>query len=1082
MLLPIFHATAKEKPAGCLAQARRWLALAFLLATSVSAQVPQSWQLKESVGYNWKHELIFFPLHSLPAIAPGKESRFVVTDETGQPIPFQFYAPQGRGDTHQTFLALLVDLPPYSSRQFTLARSRGRRSQDSQTDLGIKKEKDEYVLSAGRTAVRIPIAKRFKAGTPFDQLAAPILAVRGFSGRWLGEGSLLGKFPVLEFTTEIEAEGPLFAQARVRYQFDDRKFYQVRVRVVSGENVVLVEEDFALSEKESQGVSFVKAPDLAPPKGQESHFSDWLVRRGMGWMNIPTDFKLYPCFKFNFFKNWDADRVRGHNFLASKDIYERKVLAGASADWRLGFALTPFQERNFRHNAMAFDSEKGKDYLGLYYRFLSRWVHPNENRVLLPWLDEGVVGHFLAFEGRREWGLMVAETGPDTVDDYIHKGGHERKFGVIHQAHVKFGETPLDKVKDWVLEWEIPEDAYWPRLFMTREGLGRVKRDFSELPDDIKKIVAEDQSVHALLTGDMNFLAQHFDQYWEGYTKLCTFDFLEGGHNSFNTYTHRYQEIVRSTCHDMDVVLACPGLDVDKRKKFLAWMAFLTYKTSDPDYWAYRGYGGGPSNPNMMSIACNALASGAALLAGHPRQREWLELCERLACADILNSIGPRGAWLESPGYQGAGDYPLNQTVLILRNAGVADLTKDPFFGQKLISVATYVANLLTPPDPRFSGLRMPVALGDGNPFKSTSFTFLAYSSMQQFPTEAGNAIWCWQQMGRTRHSVPILLHEHVLDGTIPPVPIEGTTQFFPGFGVMFRHGFGQPHETFFTYHQSGFSYGHYDDDQGSISLHAKGAPLCLDWIDYSPNEAEFHNRVDYHPDDYPWTVEAPDPFISHPEADYLRSWENGVYGSAPSKPIEPGSKPDWQRQILLVKDTRDPGDATYLVFRDAVQAARPNTWNMWTMAKKGSERIEGHTARLEGQFDVDVTFFFYRKPPKPLESRFYSHPMPGHVNFSFKSQDQTRIQASSESGGDYGVVLYPLRRGVDPEPSVKELDSGVVEISWGPSRRHLIFLFPEVRAVKEAGLTFSGRAAVAKFEGEKKILIPLECEQFVNP
>ncbi|MDA0841008.1 MAG: hypothetical protein O2857_24830, partial [Planctomycetota bacterium] len=745
----------------------------------------------------------------------------------------------------------------------------------------------------------------------------------------------------------------------------------------------------------------------------------------------------------------------------------------AEKDWRLGFVMTPFQERGYRQNAIGFDSENGMDYLGVFYRFMSRWVHPNENRVLMPWLEEGVVGQFVAYEGRREWGIMVTKPGDHTND--ILAEGTGPKFGAIRRPHVKHGETPFNKVKDWVLEWDTPGPEKYPRLFFNRDGLKQMQQDFEKLPDELKNQIKGNRHLWGLLSNDAMPVVETAAQQANGYMKICTHDFLNGGSNTQNTYTHRYQEILRSEGHRLDFVLSAGG-DPEARKRLLAWIAFNAYKVSDPDYWAYRGYAGGPSNPNMMSIACNALATCAALLPGHPKQKEWLELCKRLVCADITNSIGPEGAWLESPGYQGAGNSPINMTVLILRNAGIVDLMQDPVYGKLLISVSHYYANLLTPPDPRFEGRRMPMALGDGTPFHSNYTTFLAYGAAGKFPEEAGNAIWCWEEMGKPMQDAPhILLHERVLSDAIKPVPISGKSQFFPGFGAMLRHGFGTGYETFLTYHHSAFSYGHYDDDLGSFSLFAKGAPLCLDWINYSPNEAEYHNRVTYEPDDYPWVVPPLDKFVTHAEADYVRSHETGIYHKGVGKSSPPDAAPDWQRQLILVKDTANPGDATYLVVRDKVFAARPSTTNIWTMAEKGSEKIDGNIARLKGQFGVDVSLFFFKKPVNSLTSKFH-HFQPDGLKFP---QDQTRIQASSENGGDFGYVLYPLRSGKDNEPEVNELENGIVEIKWNDQKRHLIFLFPDSTKVDQAGIHFEGRAGVLKVENGRRSLIPLEAKKF---
>jgi hypothetical protein len=1034
-------------------------ALLFVLLglTGLAVAAPTaSWRLTEHLGYTWTHELITYPLPAGLDLAPGEEKEYILRDDTGTALPFQVLDQHGA-----RVVALLVDLPPYATRTFTLTRERATVTAPV---LTVTRDGDSLLLDTGATAVRVAGPSRVKPGTPFAQCPVPIQAVRGVSGAWLGAGTLLGEQPVIAYTSEIEARGPLVAQVRVRYDFGPRQCYQVRIRVIAGEPVVLVEEEFALSADELAAMRFVQPPNLAPEIGTPSNYSDWLVNKGIGWNDISTDLTHCPCFRFNFTQGMDVPRVRGYGVGQAKAVYTRKDLASAEKDWRLGFVLTPYQERGRRGGAIGFESTTGKDYLGLFYRFGSRWVHPNENRVLLPWLDEGVVGHFAAGEGRREWGLYLGETGPQN-DEYAQKG-NERSYAALQRICAKYGETPLDKVKEWALAWDLPADAVYPRIFYTPASLARMKKEFPGLPGDVKKLLQGDRHAYAYLTGNDAELKTAFANNTAG-LRLSAVDFLNGGHNTYNTYTHRYQEICRSYGRALDITLTAPGITPEERQHALAVVAFLAYKLQDQDYWPYRAYGGGPSNPNMMSISCNALATLAALLPDHPAQRDWFALCRRLVSADIMNSISPAGAWLESPGYQGAGNTPINETVLILKNAGVVNLADDPVYGQRLQAVSTYFANLLTPPDLRFQGRRMPMALGDNTPFWNNHYTYIADSGKARFPTDTGHALWCWQQMGRPIGEVGLLLfQEHVLDGTLPAVPIDGKSISMPGFGVMLRHGFGTPAETFLTYRQNDFGYGHYDEDQGSFSLFAKCAPLCLDWIDYSPNEAEYHNRVVYS-STVPWLAPPPDATALQPEADYVRSHE-AEHLADPAQ---------WQRQLLLVKDTRNPADATYLMLRDQVTTGNPCTWNLWTLAKKGSERIDGNIVRLEGQYGVDLLLVFTRRLEVPLASTFYHHQTKSYITMD---QDQTRIQARGTKGGDFGAVLLPLRHGIDPEPTVRELPSGAVEIAWGPTRRHLVFLFSDERAVTEGNITFRGRAGVVKIEDGRTVLVPLECSELI--
>ncbi len=1098
----------------------KWLILITMLGITIPALAGtiQHWEVKDSLGRQWTNELVFFPV-TAREVAPGQEGGYAVVDDQGLALPFQFWRKNAPEELDKTCVALLIDLAPYQRRRFTL-QDRGMPAA-GRNDVRVDAAEGCSVLSAGRISVKVPSAVGFTPGKAFGMLPPPILAVRGVSGRWLGEGKLLGAQPVTAFTTTVEAAGPLFAQIRIRYQFDTRKFYQVRVRVISGEDVALVEEDFALSAEEMKTARFVPTLDLAPEIGTPMRLAEWIEHWSTDWMvaatnyqspaggftesvdqridqiAIETDIDKYPCFAFNFFANWQADRARTYHyqFDAGKSYYQfdrtRKFFPNAQpasrAAWKRGLVLTPCYARDSRASAVGFDEAggHGKDYLGIFSRYQSRWRHPTENRIPLPLLRDGVTAHCIVFEGRREWGLYVGETGPQNDDV---QQGNTIRYAAIRRVQLRHGQTPLDKVKDWVLEWNVPAETSFPCLYYTADSIARMRQAYPGLAPAARALVDADPGARAVLQGDAAAAANLFQQS----TKLreLAFAFLDGGQDTSKTLTHPFQVQVKMAVPQVDVALGCGVATDTERRAALATMAFLAYKQADPDYWPVHAHGGGAVNANKISIPTTALAMLAAVCQGHPQRETWLRLCERIVCADILASIGPHGEWIESPGYQGAGNMPINQTVLILRNAGIVDLLAKEPFGRRLMAASTYFANLLGPTDPRrdrdnmLFGKRMPMALGDNTPFAINAYVYLAAAGAQAFPTEAGNAMWCWEAMGRPcRYQGPdanegrmalLLLNEGILTGAVNPIPISGHSEAFPDFGVMHRHGFGTPAETFMTYRQNDWGYSHWHWDQGSFSLYAKGAPLCLDWVDYSFDPPNMHNRVDYQPAVEPWLVAPPDVVKLETEADYVRARHASAPRDTTGMHMVADAGTEWQRQYLFIKDTHDPGDATYLVFRDKVTTGRPSTWNCWTLAQPEGQTITGDTARIQGQFGVDVVLTFYRKPDGPLRSSFQHHQTRSYIDLQ---QDMVRTQAVSARDGEYGVVLYPVRRGIDTVPSVRELPGGTVQLTWPDGRRHLIFLFPESREVREAGFSFKGRAGIVKFEGKTATLIPLECE-----
>lgn len=1110
----------------------QWLVAAMIAITTCAAadEALQQWQIKDFLGRAWTNELVFFPVKASGA-APGQEQGFSVVDNEGRTLPFQFR----RDDLSEKAgisVAIQVDLAPNQSRRFTLVRSKDGRAA-TRGDVRVEARDGDHLMSAGRIAVKVALAEGFKPGTAFRLLPPPVLAVRGVSGRWLGEGRLIGDQPVRAFTTTIEADGPLFAQVKVRYEFDDRKFYQMRVRVISGEDVALVEEDFALSADELESARLVPTLDIAPEIGMPMKLAEWIEHWSTDWMvaesnyqspkggfagstderikavAIETDIDRYPCFAFNFCAKWQPACARTYTYKTdgSKPYYQfdddRKIKPDMSSgsrknEWKRGLVLTPCYARDSRASAVGFDGAQGpgQDYLGIFSRYQGRWRHPTENRVPLPWLRDGVTGFFLAFEGRREWGLFVDEAGPQNVD---RREGNRTLYAAIRRAQVRHGQTPLDKVKDWVLEWPLPDQAFFPCLYYSAESVARMKQAYPRLSPEARAIVDANAGARALLLADaeaasnlFTFARDRGPRSGGEAEKLreLTECFLDGGQDTSRTLTHHFQVGVKMFLPQIDIALGCGVASPTERRSALATAAFLAYKQADPDYWPAHAHGGGAVNPNKITIPATALAMLAAVCQGHPERENWLRLCERIVCADILASIGPRGEWVESPGYQGAGMMPMFQTVLILRNAGIVDLLEKEPFGQRLMSASTCFANLLGPKDPRedpgnmLKGRRMPMALGHNTPFAINAYVYLAAAGAKRFPVEAGNAMWCWDQMGRpcTRQGPDanegamqlLLFNEGILNGAVKPVPISGKSEIFPGFGIMHRHGFDTPVETFMTFRQNDWGYSHWKWDQGSFSLFAKGAPLCIDWVDYGFDAPDMRNRVDYRPEVEPWLVKPPEAVILKPEADYVRARHAGAPPDKTGMHMDVDARTEWQRQYILIKDNKDPGDATYLVFRDAVTTGRPSTWNCWTLAKADSQAFDGNTAKVRGQFGVDVVFSFFRKPPGALNGAFQQHKTGSYINMM---QDMVRVQAGSPADGDYGVVLYPVRRGIDTAPAVKELPGGTVELAWPGGRRHLVFLFPETREVEEAGYRFKGRAGLVKQDGKAVSLVPLECE-----
>jgi len=1040
------------------------VALCLCAGPSGAAEPVAQWTLKEHLGHQWRHELVFYPLpEGLTATAA---ERFRLIDDAGVEIPWQVEIRTTADGSQRAFAGFIIDLPAGATRTFRLVPGKPA---TVETDLVAQRDGKNWVLGSKRCAVRLPTAEGFKGGTRFGDLPAPILGVRTWTGRWVGEGRLLGKRPVRTFSVEVLSTGPVWADARVTYNFDQRKLYQVDVRAIAGENAVLVSETFRLSKPEYKLTKFHRGPDLAPPLGGKSGLMEWLIwPEYMGTFSVVTDFEKYPTFTFAFMKGW-ADRAWKFNHTQPVDP---KPYLSAPPD--KGMMLHPFQPVYIGNRArgIGFYKQGGPEIVGLFYRHLSRWERPAHNAVPLVWREDGITGHFVAFEGRREWGI----TSAPNKDIFALYKKYKNRPGVLDAKIVKHGETPLDTVKDWVLEWNDPPEAPpHPRVLLTPEKLKQLRRAHGSERDYAAFFDPKEQRTR-------------FDRAMFYLNHMAT-SFLKCTQSSVNARFHSTQSTMTRSMLDLDLGLALADVTAAERRRARALAAFFGYKQSSPDYWRVREYAHGPSNPNMMDISAASLACTSAVLRGHPAWKRWADIAARVVSASYRASVSDDGVWFESPGYQGAGNRSANIALLALHRHGILDLTEIP----QVAKVSTYTAHLLSPPDPRFRSVkpgvklpegvkipaysydyteehglteeqldkwtvkhRMPAGLGDNVPFHDNFTTWTAGLIKDKHPRAAGHALWQWQQMGRPDRNYREVLRS-TLDPTVKPVPIDGTTRFFPGFGVMFRHGFGTPHETFMTFRWTDHARGHYDQDFGSFSLYAKGVPLCLDWPDYASGESDanvdgprFHNSID------PACVSNKGEtklmeFVSTSGADYTRGRQY-IRIQSP----EDGS---WQRQILFVKDEGDPGRATYFVFRDVFNGNEKNTCNIWTISKKPPTFEGDAVARLQGRFGVDAHIMFFKKPLGKLATeRIY------HVGISYGRWVQTQhcVRATAQGESHYGFVIYPTRRGEAP-PKVFTEKTGVVRVVFAGGEEHCLFLFPDETTVRHGPLAFKGRCGIAK-------------------
>jgi hypothetical protein len=550
------------------------------------------------------------------------------------------------------------------------------------------------------------------------------------------------------------------------------------------------------------------------------------------------------------------------------------------------------------------------------------------------------------------------------------------------------------------------------------------------------------------------------------------------------------------------------------------------YKQTDPDYWPAANWIG-PSNPNMKIMGWAAIALGALTLDKHPKAQEWLGLGLQNLRRHLDESASADGAWLECPGYDGAGIAPLVSVALALRKKGRDDLIADG----RLLKVALAHAYLMTPPDPRVGNLRHLPEYGD---------TF----DLRTDPTAARARPTYWKDFAlavkdkQPREAAQILWMLGEKDGA---APLDGQSRQLAGFGSVFRHAFNTPDESYLAVHQDSFSFGHYHWDLGALYFFGLGAPLAVDWPSlYAPqiNQAWRHNGVSVARQErfaYQGRVEKS---ALTPRADYSRS--RVFYDTAfpPAKlssahaqreqaalPDLPGNKPGlaspdlkakarenaqlnplaagpgsllplasddvpehcWQRQVVFVKGLNSQA---YVVVRDAVTDTRPTEWNLWTLSDK--LRLAPLRADVTGLYGVNLSVNFFIGPDTtPTTEMFgFGEPpagtpagevkratvAPGVTEITVPRRhlmQQNAVRLTSASGGAYGAVLFPYRPGTKP-PAIYKGANETVTVTTDAGT-DTIFLSPTARTATVGDITLQGRAAVVSRAGRNITLQLLE-------
>ncbi len=942
----------------------------------------------------------------------------------------------------------------------------------------------------------------------------PFQGLRLHQGEWVGGSFFWSGNPddapkVTRIESRVTEEGPLFAEAEVRYAFDNGGWYAFTARVLAGDPAIRIDEQFDLGVGNGWNQRLVVSlsrgwedggwkPDHAywltsegRESGRDEAFEARMAELGFSQHHQSRRFDYdQPYQKIFDLEVWNPWHRAVHYFGAMRaaDLEKAAILPDAvPTDHRSPItdhrslpipflAVVPINAGNWRGNQgsgrMMLFTHQADDF-NLHWPLIAdphprSLTHTGEYDPELP----------LSFV-RRQWALV---------------GGPLQYHDRLHAFRAYDGYITLDHYKDWVLDWPAGEDVTYPRLVFGREDVERLADTLDDHPGaDILRdhLYFNDNPERARgLYGSLTGASE-----WGGPRGQIAQALGRGGDSGMPWTSHYRHTQMAGWAGGMDEALASEHLAEEQRQRLRADLAALCNVLSEPNFNP-RGALIHLGNPNMPINRYFALTFAAALIPDHPRANEWLDVSERYLRYKLAMNVAPGGAWSELISYFGASAPHLMQAAAVLERT--RRLTEET--AALAAMPAAFTLQLLSPVDPRFGTRTVPNWGHEGSTI-GTHWMVAAALMRERDPQLARDLAWAWEQQGKpmAEHhdagfSPRVILHADMLEGVEDDyAPDDFTSTWLPGFGAVLRAHAGHPDETFLAYRQ-GYMISHSDDNQGDFVLYGKGAPLVVMSLFAYPTHQhppyiELHREFGWH---------------SHPRrgtrAGRMGGWNASshvhAYGFADTTDYLRGAKRDgnqeWTRQILFLKPPQ-PGDADVFLFRDSFSQPEPVWWTLRTdgPAERVTPTEDGF--RYQSPYAAALDVRFLQPGPLPLESRQASRTMAlynqaainwrqagspvvnDHHQHNLSAEETLTLTSAGPApeGRDILVALTTLDEG-QAAPAFEPLADGVVKVATAEGTDY-VFLAAEPIVFEADGIAFEGLAGAIRIRGDRVHLVVAE-------
>ncbi|MHB9133791.1 MAG: hypothetical protein ACYDBB_22225 [Armatimonadota bacterium] len=1025
--------------------------------------------LREQLDQRYRQDLVTYAV-AFPTGQMRPESLRLWDDKQNAAIPFQitWTAPSSGRTAEVSFWVDSLDIG--EARTYTLYWDNNRRCKPATfptTAITETKLPNGAVEVVGKQyGLRFAGNAAYTPALSVDKAPGALIAFKGADGVWRGKGFFEAEFPIAKqtLTTLALESGPLWKTYRQRTEFANGDWHVLTVQVFPDTDYARFSEYSSYrGEVESwrRGQQFVFEP------------SAW----GSGW----GDFKHAGQFVFSLRDNFDPDTIYAPNTF-SKGIVKTPLAHGDPRAYCLSWHIHPYWTNAW--SAVYSSDPNIHDAIGTTITNAAGW----SPAVAPPVLLDDAAGHaqmtfplrvdrhyYLIFTTREKVVKTPEQIAQSETQSKIRYWGTASSHGkritpsscYIWEMRNKLTDFPLNKIKDWVLDYNPMQDTH-PRVLWDPQDqqLDEITKRFAQVPE-FKKFYQEGPVVQYLLTGkhgpsypeEKNGIRMDWDFCGiEGWIR----DNLELG-NGANVYIYSTGNYSRESMLLADGYLG--ELTPAERANWVKWVLAGCYIAADYDHWKYQGEQ--VILANFNDIGFSALGVGAAMFPKHPKAKEWAARALSGGNFVLETTISKDGVGLENIGNYHPFSWNLwVKNAIALKRAGFPEYAGDPRFKRTIM----YMIEQMTPRDPGMDNSRMlpPVGHHPGAGMRRFGeFHWGVQLWEKSDPTLASYCQWAWEEngkmMGALSRPLPLNLLFGKLDYPAKQPPLKSMA--WDNAGWVFRSQVGTPRESYFLL-KCGDERGHHHGDEGSFHMYGKGVLLAADGLDLSSvNPQQFeHCFLSFGNPNYDGLPAGKwHKFATTDAVDY------GI-GTIPSGT----RKSSYDREVLFLK-SKDPERPEYFVMLDRVQGPEAPRFDFDVQSTKPEAGFQGDPRwimypgiDLPGyRVGLDLIFLTPEKP-QPVFRKGES--FAGYMG-TWNIKEHWIMNVPGTPGQTFATLMYPRPFGWQP-PKVTQLAPGVTLVEH-QSGKDYIFLGEKPFTYTGQGIDFTGRVGIIReLPGERSVTL----------